>query len=265
MQTDSTIPSLSIQGLHAGYPGKRVLSGLDLPPLESGKVTALTGPNAAGKSTLLRALAGLIQAKGSINYDGTELLGISSRKRASYISFMPQSVPTDINLSVIEAVISALKASPLDSVSIGNELLHQKALNALSRIGISHLALESLSHLSGGQRQMASLARTVVREPKILLLDEPTSALDLRHQVKVMKLARSFAADGRVVIIVLHDLNLALRWADHVVVMDKGKMVGYGKPADAITSQLIAQVYGVRIRVENCSASLPHLIVDDEV
>ena len=265
MPMDANTPTLQISELYAGYPGKAVLSNLTLPPFESGKVTVLTGPNAAGKSTLLRAMAGLLKARGSITYDGQGLLGISPRKRASLVSFMPQSVPTDINLSVIEAIVSALKASPLDAASIGNEHIHDKAFAALERVGIPHLALEPLNQLSGGQRQMASLTRTVVRDPKILLLDEPTSALDLKHQVKVMKLARSFAADGRVVIMVLHDLNLALRWADHVVVMDKGKVAGFGKPTEAITSDIIARVYGVRIRVEHCSSGLPNLIVDDEV
>lgn len=265
MGTETTTPKLLISHLVAGYPSKPVLSDLTLPPFESGKVTVLTGPNAAGKSTLLRALAGLLTAKGSIVYDGHELLGMSPRKRASLVSFMPQSVPTDINLSVIEAVVSALKASPLDAASVGNDRVHDQALAALERVGISHLALEPLNQLSGGQRQMASLTRTIVRNPKILLLDEPTSALDLKHQVKVMKLARSFAADGRIVIMVLHDLNLALRWADQVIVMDRGNIAGFGKPPEAITSTIIAQVYGVRIRVEYCSAGLPNLIVDDEV
>lgn len=258
-------PTLQVHALHAGYTGKPVIKGLTLPAFASGKVIVLTGPNAAGKSTLLRAMAGLLKTRGSISYNGHELTGLSPQKRAEFVSFMPQSVPNDINLSVLEAVISALKASPLDAASINNEHFHDRALSVLTRIGIGHLALESLSHLSGGQRQMASLARTVVREPKILLLDEPTSALDLRHQIKVMKLARSFASDGRVVIIVLHDLNLALRWADEVVVMDKGEIVGFGGPTDAITSDIIAQVYGVQIRVEHCSIGFPNLIVDDEL
>jgi len=260
-----TSATLHIDKLVAGYPGKPVLEALTLPPFQTGEVTVLTGPNAAGKSTLLRAMAGLLRATGSIQFDNRELLSMNARTRAGLLSFMPQTVPTDINLSVIEAVISALKASPMDATSSGNEWAQRRAFAILERVGIGHLALEPLHQLSGGQRQMASLARTVVRDPKILLLDEPTSALDLKHQVKVMKLARSFAADGRVVIIVLHDLNLALRWADRAVVMDKGKIASFGTPADAITPDVIARVYGVKVRVDNCSGGLPHLVVEDEV
>ncbi len=256
--------TLQISDIHAGYPRKKVINGLTLPPLASGEVTVLTGPNAAGKSTLLRALAGLLRADGSIRYEDQELTAMSIQKRATIVSFMPQSVPTDINLSVMEAVISALKASPLDAVDSGNEELHHRAIATLERIGIAHLALEPLAQLSGGQRQLASLARSVVREPKVLLLDEPTSALDLQHQLKVMRLAQSFAKDGRIVVMVLHDLNLALRWADKVIVMNKGIIASHGRPTEAITSTIIEQVYGVRVRIENCSKGTPNLIVDGE-
>lgn len=249
----------------AGYGHRPILDCLDVPPFEVGQVTVLTGPNAAGKSTLLRALAGLLHVEGSIKFSGSEMINMSARQRAGVVGFMPQHVPNDINLSVMEAVISALKASPFDSASGKNGSLHSRALDVLERIGITHLALEQLSQLSGGQRQMASLARTVVRDPKILLLDEPTSALDLKHQVKVMKLARSFAMDGRIVVIVLHDLNLALRWADRVIVMDKGCIAGYGSPTESITAQTIANVYGVQVRIIDCPFGMPHMIVDDEI
>lgn len=257
-------PTLHVIDVHVGYPGKKVISGLTLPPLAGGEVTVLAGPNGAGKSTLLRAMAGLLRMAGSIRYDEHELTTLSIRQRASFVSFMPQSVPTDINLSVAEAVISALKASPLDSANAGNEGLYQRAFSVLERTGIADLALRPLNQLSGGQRQLASLARSIVREPKVLLLDEPTSALDLRHQLKVMRLARSLAADGRIVVVVLHDLNLALRWADRVIVMDNGAIVSKGTPTEAITPAVIESVYGVRIRVERCSQGQPTLIVDGE-
>lgn len=257
-------PTLHVIDVHVGYPGKKVISGLTLPPLAGGEVTVLAGPNGAGKSTLLRAMAGLLRMAGSIRYEEHELTTLSIRQRASFVSFMPQSVPTDINLSVAEAVISALKASPLDSANAGNEGLYQRAFSVLERTGIADLALRPLNQLSGGQRQLASLARSIVREPKVLLLDEPTSALDLRHQLKVMRLARSLAADGRIVVVVLHDLNLALRWADRVIVMDNGAIVSKGTPTEAITPAVIESVYGVRIRVERCSQGQPTLIVDGE-
>lgn len=253
---------LKVNNLSAGYHKKKVIEGLELPPIKAGEVVVFTGPNAAGKSTLLRALAGLISATGDIVYEDINLRALSPRKRASYISFMPQHVPADVDLSVIEAVISSLKASPIDAASSENKYIYEQALAALDQIGIAHLAMEPISHLSGGQRQMASLARTIVRNPKILLLDEPTSALDLQHQVKVMKLARTFAAEGRIVIIVLHDLNLALRWADKVIIIDKGQVVSFGVPKEAITPQLVAQVYGVSSRIEPCSKGFLQIIID---
>ena len=261
---------LHITDVHVGYPGKKVINGLSLPPLVSGEVTVLSGPNGAGKSTLLRAMAGLLRMTGSLRYkeqernEEHELTTLSIQQRAKLVSFMPQAVPTDINLSVVEAVISALKASPLDAANTGNSGLYQRAYAVLERVGIAHLALQPLSQLSGGQRQLASLARSIVREPKMLLLDEPTSALDLRHQLKVMRLARSLAADGRIVVMVLHDLNLALRWSDRVIVMAKGAMASQGTPTEAITPDVIASVYGIQTRVEQCSQGYPHLIVDGE-
>lgn len=254
---------LLIDHLYAGYKNRMVLKDLHLPAFLPGELTVLTGPNAAGKSTLLRSIAGLLPAKGQISFQGKNLLDLSPSQRSAWVSFMPQSVPTDIQLSVIEAVISALKASPLDAVSAAQKNVHEQAFQVLERIGIGHLALESLHQLSGGQRQMASLARTLVRNPAILLLDEPTSALDLRHQVQVMQLARSFAQEGKIVIMVLHDLNLALRWADKVVLFDQGQVVSQGTPAQALHPDNIEKVYGVQIRIESCSANIPYMVVDD--
>src|SRR5690606_25672162 len=128
--------TLQVSDIHTGYPKKKVIDGLTLPPLVSGEVTVLTGPNAAGKSTLLRAIAGLLHARGSVRYEEQHLTRLSPQQRASYVSFMPQSVPTDINLSVIEAVISASKASPLDAAATSNGHFQHRAIAVLERIGI---------------------------------------------------------------------------------------------------------------------------------
>ena len=132
----------------------------------------------------------------------------------------------------------------------------------LERVGIGDLALSPLDHLSGGERQLASLAQAIVREPALLLLDEPTSALDLRHQVVVMELVRELAAEGRIVVVVLHDLNLAVRWAGHVVVLDQGRAVAVGPPGDAISPDVLARVYGVAARIEPVGQGRSQIVVD---
>lgn len=253
---------LLIRDLSAGYPGRPVIRDLTLPEIAAGHVTALVGPNAAGKSTLLLALAGLIRARGSVRLGTRELLHLGAAERARTVTFMPQTLPQGVALTVLESVIAALKASPIaDALLDGNAVRH-RAAGTLDRLGIAELGLESLDRLSGGQRQLVSLAQALVRDPELLLLDEPTSALDLRHQVTVMELVRSLAAEGRTVIVVLHDLNLAARWADRVVVFERGAAHAVGTPAEALTAQTIAAVYGVAARVENCSAGRPRIIVD---
>ncbi len=253
---------LVVSELSAGYGSRLIISGLTLPPAKAGEVMALVGPNGAGKSTLLRVLAGLIPGRGSIRIGTRELSARSLRSRAADISYMPQSLPQQVSLSVLEGILAALHASPL----AGNPApadISQRALHSLERIGIAHLAHEPLDHLSGGQRQLASLAQAIARDPAVLLLDEPTSALDLRHQVNVVSLVRDIAAEGRVVIVVVHDLSLAARWADRIVVLEGGRVRAAGTPADALTPEVLRSVYGVEARVERCSRGRLQVIVDD--
>lgn len=252
---------LAISNYSAGYPNRKVITRLTVPPIPSGVVTALAGPNGAGKSTLLRSLAGLLPATGSVLLGDMELLGMSLAERTRHVSFMPQSLPQRVALTVLETVISALRASPLADYK-GSAQIHQRAMNVLEEIGIAGLALERLDRLSGGQRQLASLAQAMVREPKLLLLDEPTSSLDLRHQVLVMRLIHDFAMQGRIAVVVLHDLNLAVRWAENVVVLSGGNLDVAGSPVTAITPELLARVYRVDARVESCSRGRLQILVD---
>jgi iron complex transport system ATP-binding protein len=261
--TSPRTPPLSVTDLSAGYGARRVLHHLTLPPITPGHVTALVGPNGAGKSTLLRVLAGLLPAKGSVALGTRELVTASLTEHASHVSFMPQLQPQRVTLSVLESVIAALKASPIDAVTLSTADAEHRAVSVLERIGIVDLALEPLGHLSGGQRQLVSLAQAIVRDPAVLLLDEPTSALDLGHQVAVMHLVRDLAADGRIVIAVAHDLALAARWATDVVVMHHGQLAVAGPAESAITPTMLAEVYGVHARVERCSRGTLQVIVDD--
>lgn len=254
---------LAITGLSAGYPHKPVIEHLTLDPVRAGALSVLVGPNGAGKSTLLRAIAGLIPARGSVRVGGTELIDASVRTRAARIAFMPQSLPQRVGLTVLEGMMSALRASPVEDVDLtASRVLHDRVMATLDRVGIAGLAMEPLDHLSGGERQLASLAQAIVREPKVLLLDEPTSALDLRHQVSVMGLVRQLAADGRIVVAVLHDLNLAAAWADHVVVLNRGALDCAGPPASAITPDVLARVYGVHAHVDQDARGRARVTVD---
>jgi iron complex transport system ATP-binding protein len=247
-----------IRSLTAGYPRRPVITDMTLPLIRSGEVTALVGPNAAGKSTLLRALAGLLPTYGEALLDGTDILRLTAQARANLVGYMPQTAPLAAGLTVLEGMLSALHVtgaprggSPVD-----------RAISVLSHIGIAELALEPLHRLSGGQRQLASLAQSIVRQPRLLLLDEPTSALDLRHQFETMELVREYACEGRIAVVVLHDLTFAARWADNIVVMANGRLECVGTPRDTITPRMLASVYGVIARVERCARGFPQVSVD---
>lgn len=240
---------LVLSNLSAGYRGRPVLESLDAAPIRAGCFTALVGPNGAGKSTLLRALAGLISARGTLRLGALDLIPLSLQERARHVGFMPQSLPSGVGLVVFETLLGALKASPLADGLLASAEAHRRAMETLERLGIAHLMMEPMDRLSGGQRQLVGLAQALVRQPRLLLLDEPTSALDLRHQHEVMQVVKSIADEGRIVIAVMHDLTLAARWADRVMVLGEGHIRGDGTPQEAITPETLAAVYKVRAHV----------------
>lgn len=256
------VGALTISNLSAGYRNKPVLRDLTLAPLAPGNVTALVGPNAAGKSTLLRSLAGLVPARGSIRLGDLDLGRLGLADRAQRVSYMPQTLPQNAELTVLEGVIGALKASPLADFDGSGPETRRHAVDVLDRLGILDLAMEGIGRLSGGQRQLASLAQAIARAPHLLLLDEPTSALDLRHQLDVMTIVQALAREGRIVVVVLHDLTLAATWADHLVVLDRGAVAAEGPPERALSPSILSSVYGVEARVERCSHGRLHIMVD---
>jgi iron complex transport system ATP-binding protein len=257
--------ALIVERLTAGYPGRPVINNLDFGPLAPGHVTALVGPNAAGKSTLLMALAGLLKSTGAIRLGNYDLLAMSAAERASLIAFMPQALPQGVSLTVIESVMAALKATHRPRASAARDDTPAHALAALESLSIAHLALEYLDRLSGGQRQLVSLAQAIASEPRVLLLDEPTSALDLHYQVSVMRLVRRLAREGRIVVIVVHDLNLAARWADRIAILHRGTVIAHGAPSSVLTIEMLARVYGVSAYVEKTSLGHVHVLVDDVI
>ena len=255
--------TLEVANLSTGYHGRRIIDGLSLPPFAPGSVTSLIGPNAAGKTTLLRALAGLHPAHGTVRLGASNLLSLALADHAQLVTYMPQSLPQRVALTVLEGVTGALRASPVDGPPLSDAALLDRALEVIGLVGIGHKAMSGLDHLSGGQRQLASLAQALARNPRVLLLDEPISALDLYFQLRVMKLVRQLARDrGMIVIMVLHDLAIAARWSDRIVVLTEGQVRADGTPAQAISEQVLAEVYRVAGRVEQDGADL-RIAIDD--
>ena len=249
---------LSIRDLHTGYGKKKIIDGLTTPLLPRGKITALLGPNGSGKSTLLRALADLNPAQGVLSLNGEDLMTLMPAKRAQKVVYLPQSLPAGVHLHALESVIVARRASGYHE---GNA--EQEAYAILEKLGVAHLAMHYLDQLSGGQKQLIGLAQSLIRQPDLLLLDEPLSALDLNYQFHVMDIvARETRLRNIVTVVVIHDINIALRHSQYALMLKDGALVASGEPGAVVSPQNLATVYGVRGRVERCSQGLPHVVVD---
>ncbi len=248
--------NLRVEGLEVAYGRTVVLRGVSLPELRGGEVTALLGPNAAGKSTLFRRIVGLLDGPGVVALDGVAVAGGTAG-----LCYMPQDTAVNAVLTVFEAVLLARKQGGGGWAVSDAEA--DAVTSALGMLEIEGLAGRHLSELSGGQRQLVSLAQALVREPRVLLLDEPTSALDLQRQVEVLELLRWLARERELcVVLAIHDLNQALRFADRVAVLGGGKIVAQGVPEAVLTPALLREVYGVEARLERCSRGVPFLAVD---
>ncbi|MFV0476529.1 MAG: ABC transporter ATP-binding protein [Parahaliea sp.] len=249
---------LSIDRLGVDYGRQHVLCELSIRALPRGRVTMLLGPNGSGKSTLLNALAGLVSARGEVWLNGDRLHALSFARRAEKVVLLPQVLPRGIRLRVLEAVIVAQCAS----INTCAQQSKAQAITILEQLEISHLALHFLDQLSGGQRQLVGLAQSLVRQPSLLLLDEPLSALDLNYQFHVMNLIeRETRVRNTVTLMVVHDINLALRHAGHVLLLNNGRLVAEGAPEAVINTRNLADVYGVRANIERCSQGRPQMIV----
>lgn len=241
--------ALSLDDIHAGYRGKPVLTGVNLPEIAPGQILALTGPNAAGKSTVLKAIAGFLPVTGRITLGTEDVTVLKPHQRAGKISYMPQALPRGVGLNVFESILSALRIGSRNGTARSSLPLEHQAAALIERLDLGPIALSNIDTLSGGQRQMAALAQALVGNPAVLLLDEPTSALDLRHQDEFMRVIRDIAASGTIVVVILHELALAARMADRIAVLSKGRIAADGKPADVLNRTILADVWGIDAEV----------------
>jgi len=236
---------IQLQQIQAGYPGRPVLEGIDL-EFRPGEVLAILGPNGCGKSTLLRTANGLLPGTGGrVLVDGVALEQLPVRETARKIAYVPQS-----------------RAVP--GITAGRMVLHGRfpylsyprryrqedyrmVRQALERVGAADLAGRMLPELSGGQRQKVYLAMALAQDTPTVLLDEPTTYLDVSCQLEVMALARRLAEEGRAVVMVLHDLPLALRCAHRAALLSQGRLRRVGTPQELYEDQALEEVMGVRL------------------
>lgn len=249
--------SLRLHGMGARHGRHMALSGIDTPWFQGGELVAVVGPNAAGKSTLFKRIAGLLPGPGEVQLQG-------ARKGKDGICYMPQDSSASARLTVYESVLLARKQMQ-PSWSIAEEDL-RPVDTVLDELGIADLAFRYLGELSGGQRQLAAITQTLARDPEILLMDEPTSALDLNRQLNVLAIMRRMARErGLIVLVALHDLNQALRFFDQALVIADGSCRGAGPCTSVITAAMLREVYRVQARIEPCSLGVAQIVVDGTV
>ncbi|MFG3286607.1 ABC transporter ATP-binding protein [Streptomyces sp. NPDC048111] len=236
---------LTASGLTLAYEDRTVVQGLDL-AVPDGRVTVIVGPNACGKSTTLRALGRLLKPRGgAVLLDGTELARIPTRKIAQSIGLLPQS-PVAPEAITVADLVSRGRQPHQHWWQQWSEADERAVTDAMARTDVASLADRPVDELSGGQRQRVWIAMALAQETDVLLLDEPTTYLDIAHQVEVLDLVRQLNHErGRTVVMVLHDLNQAARYADHLVAMRGGRVVAEGEPGDVVSVGLVREVFGL--------------------
>ncbi|WP_096787562.1 ABC transporter ATP-binding protein [Rhodobacter sp. CZR27] len=244
--TGTTLQAVS---LSLGYPGETVIRGLNL-ALPLGRMSAILGPNGCGKSTLLRTMARVIAPMaGSVRLEGEDIHALPTRALARRLAILPQSPIAPEGITVADLVRRG-RTPWRGFLAPWREADARACASALAAVGLTELAHRPLAELSGGQRQRAWIALVLAQETPHLLLDEPTSFLDLPHQIELLTLLRRRNREaGTTVISVLHDLNLAGRFSDHLVLLGPGGVVATGTPAEVLTPERLARAFGLRAQV----------------
>lgn len=243
-------PALVLDQVQVTFQRRRVLTDVSC-SLEHGQIVGLVGPNGAGKSTLLQAIAGAQPHAGAIRFDGESI-------KQSLVGYMPQHAQVRADLTVMEVVLLGRHERLGWRV---DPAIMSAAAQILSDFGLAHLAARPMRTLSGGQGQLVMLAQRLLREPKLLLLDEATSALDLAHQMRVFALLRAYVSrTGALVIFAIHDLNLAARHTDSVVLLGKGGLIGAGPFDTVVTPSSLRNVYGVEAEFLQCRNGRPVIL-----
>ncbi|HHV97605.1 MAG TPA: ABC transporter ATP-binding protein [Clostridiaceae bacterium] len=240
---------LSIKGLFCGYNGVDVIKEVSL-DINAGENISIIGPNGSGKTTFLRAVAGLIPYKGSIKLDGKEIVQMKRKEIASKIAFMSQISTIYFSYTVFETVMLGrylrMKGGVFSEPSKKDKEFVLKCLDA---VNLTELKDRQITSLSGGQLQRVFIARTFAQEPEIILLDEPTNHLDLKHQIELVEYLKEWSQKGRRVVIgVFHDINLAMQFSDKILLFSDGQVAAYGDYRTILDGDLLKSIYSIDIK-----------------
>ncbi len=253
---------IKINDLTFSYSSVPVLKNITL-DLTGSKFVSIMGPNGVGKSTLIHCINKILTpTEGTVLLDDQNVTEISIKEMAKIVGYVPYSANDTFPLTVVDTVLMGRHPySKWNTLDQDLDIVY----DTLARLGISHLAMRSFNELSAGQHQKVMLARGLVQEPKVLLLDEPTSNLDIRHQLDVTKMLRDLSREKDILVIMIsHDINIAAKYSDEVIMMEGGTIYAVGTPKEVITADNLREVYGVESEVIE-DMGMPHVILRDAV
>jgi len=241
---DLNVDALWAQGVSVSRGERTIVSDVTF-RARHGALLAIAGPNGAGKSTLLKALLGLLPSRGSILVEGRLVSELSVRQRAQHLAYIPQRSSVMLGVSVLDVVASARYAYRDRFGRIDRE--DPAVAEAIRRVGLSTFASRTFESLSGGEQRLVLLARALATGARVLLFDEPTAGLDIVHVLQFFQLMRELTSQGHAVLCILHELSDVQRYADEVLLLERGRCVDVGPVADVLSQDRIAKVYGVHV------------------
>jgi iron complex transport system ATP-binding protein len=240
--------NITIKNLTFSYNSHKILDDLNI-VIEKSEILSLVGPNGSGKTTLIKCIDRILKPKGSILLDGQDIVRMSRQDVARQIGYVPQSSSTPLATTVFDTVL--MGRMPHIGWRVADADL-EKVADVLERLHLEDLAMRDFSQLSGGQKQKVLIARALAQDPAMLLLDEPTSNLDMKHQLEVMETVSSLVKEKKIsAVMAIHDLNLASRFSDKLVMLKNGKVYAAGESKSLLNECNIGKVYGIEAMVLN--------------